>query len=195
MLKEKVDLREKEQTTQPVKLTAAKLKKHLQGLSQPELIQMLMGCFKLSKDTEQFLTVKFLGEEFVESLLEVYRKKVMNEFFPDRGFGKLRLAEAQKAIREFEKITGSKRYTLELKMFYVEMGVEFTDSYGDIDDRFYRSVEKMYQSVIKMINEEETDLLYKEYEERLIAVVQNTIGIGWGFHDQLADIYEGLRWI
>lgn len=178
----------------PVKLTPAKLKKHLQGLSHAELIQMLTECFKMSKETEHFLTVKVLGEEAIQSLLEVYRKKITDEFFPARGFGKLRLAEAKKAIREFEKITQSKRYTLELKMHYVEMGVQFTNTYGDIDERFYDSVEKMYQSVIEMINEEQTSQLFNEYEERLIAVVRNTEGIGWGFHDQLAYLYCELRW-
>ncbi len=179
----------------PVKLTAAKLKKHLQGLAQSELIEMITECYKLSKDTEQYLTVKVLGEEAIASILEVYRKKIMDEFFPARGFGKLRLAEAKKAIREFEKITQSKSYSLELKMFYVETGVEFTNTYGDIDERFYESMEKMYESVIESINKEETDQLFQEYQQRLYAVVQNTLGMGWGFHDQLAYLYGELKWI
>ncbi|WP_240689080.1 DUF6155 family protein [Ammoniphilus sp. YIM 78166] len=179
----------------PVKLTAAKLKKHLQGLSHSDLIQMLTECFKLSKDTEQYLTVQLLGEEAIVSILEVYRKKIMEEFFPARGFGKLRLTEAKKAIREFEKITQSKSFTLELKMFYVEMGVEFTNTYGDIDERFYDSMIKMYQSVIESINEEETDELFHKYEERLKAIVRDTQGIGWGFHDGLAYLYGELKWV
>jgi hypothetical protein len=180
------------EAAKPVKLTVAQLKKHLQGLPQPEMIQLVAECFKLDKEVEQFLTVKFLGEEAVHSLFDVYKKKIEDEFFPERGFGKLRLAEAKKAIKEFEKITRNKEYTLELKMVYVEMGVQFTNAYGDIDERFYASVENMYLSVIKTLLEDEMHDLLQEYKERLLAVLNDTEGIGWGFHDNLVDIFENL---
>lgn len=178
----------------PFKLTPAKLKKSLQGLSQPELIQLVLDSFKLSKEVEQLMTVKMGGEEATLSLLEIQRKKIQDQFFPDRGHGKIKLADAQKDIRDFEKITGSKKYTLELKLFYVEMGVEFTNAYGDIDERFYSSMEKMYATVIDTINKEKTNDLFNEYRDRLEAVVENTEGIGWGFHDQLREIHGELRW-
>lgn len=179
----------------PIKLTAAKLKKELQSLSQQELIGMIAECFKLSKDVERFLTVKFLGDEAVQELFHVYQKKVKDEFYPDRGHGKLRLAEAKKAIQDFEKITRNKRLILELRLFYVEMGVAFTNDFGDIDERYYMSMEDMYASVIKLLNEEETPELFEEYAERILNVVEATDGIGWGFHDALGDIYYDLKWI
>jgi hypothetical protein len=186
---------EVEKTKKPIKLTTAKLKKQLQSLSQPDLIQLLVDTFKLSKQTEQFLTIQLLGEEAIEALFPVYEKKVKDEFFPDRGFGKLRLADAKKAIDEFEKITQSPKHTLELKLFYVEMGVEFTNAYGDIDARFYESILKMFASVIEMVNEEDGYDLFEEFEERIAAVVEKTEGIGWGFHENMQYIHEAIRWL
>lgn len=185
----------KELPKKPVKLTPAKLKKQLQSLSHPELIQLLVECFTTSKQTEQFLTVKLMGEEAIEALFAVYRKKVKDEFFPDKGFGKLRLAEAKKAIDEFQKITQSKKYTLELKLLYVEMGVEFTNTYGDIDARFYESILKMFASVVEMINEVESYDLFEEYEERIAQVVAKSTGIGWGFSDSMQEIYAEVKWL
>ncbi|UOF89118.1 plasmid pRiA4b ORF-3 family protein [Fodinisporobacter ferrooxydans] len=188
-------LQHEETPKKPVKLTAAKLKKQLQSLSNTELIQIVVETFKSSKQAEQFLTVKLVGEEAVEGLFAVYQKKIKDEFFPDRGFGKLRLAEAKKAIDEFEKITQSKKHTLELKLFYVVMGVDFMNAYGDIDARFYENILKMYESVIEVINEDDGYDLYEEYEERIAAIVDKTDGIGWGFHDAMQDIHEAIRWL
>lgn len=174
----------------PVKLTAAKLKKQLLSLSHPELVQLLIESFQSSKQMEQFLTVKLIGEEAVEALFSAYQKKVKDEFFPDRGFGKLRLTEAKKAIDEFEKITRSQKYTLELKLYYVELGVEFTNTFGDVDARFYDSIVNMYASVVEMINDDDGCNLFEEYEERIATVVEKTEGIGWGFHDNMQYLYD-----
>lgn len=187
--------RETGQGKKPSKLTSSKLKKQLHSLSQQELIALITESFKISKEVERYLTVKFLGDEAVDELFHVYQKKVKDEFFPDRGHGKLRLAEAKKAIRDFEKITQNKRYSLDLRLFFVEMGVEFTNTYGDIDERFYISIEDMYASVIELLNDEDDPELFEEYKDRILAVVEDTDGIGWGFHDTLGDICNDLKWV
>jgi hypothetical protein len=179
----------------PVKLTKSVLNKHLKQLSNDQLIDLAKACYGASKDMEKFLAIRILGDEAVESLFHEYRKKVEREFFPERGFGKLRLQEAKKAISEFERLTESVKYSLELKLIYVEMGVSFMLTYGDIDERFYYSMASMYADIIDQVNEDETAELFDEYEERIEAIVSKTEGIGWGFHDNLADLHAQIRWI
>ena len=65
----------------------------------------------------------------------------MEQFYPARGEAKLRFSEARKAINDYRKATGNLPGTTELLMTYVERGAEFTHKYGDIDQRFYNSVE------------------------------------------------------
>ncbi|MDF2925003.1 MAG: Plasmid pRiA4b ORF-3-like protein [Paenibacillaceae bacterium] len=178
----------------PVKLTKSALNKHLKQLSPDQLIDLLKACYGASKDMEKFLAVRILGDEAVESLFQEYRKKVVQEFFPERGFGKLRLQEAKNAISEFERLTGNARYTLWLKLVYVEKGVDFTLSYGDIDERFYYSMASMYADIINQVNEDETAELFDEFEERLDAIISQTEDIGWGFHDNLAEAYAQIQW-
>lgn len=112
-----------------------------------------------------------------------------------RGHGKLRLQEAKLAISEFERLTDGVRYSLELKLIYVENGVDFTLTYGDIDDRFYYSMVSMYANIMNQVNQDETAEWFDEFEERLEAVVLKTDGIGWGFHDNLAELRAQIRWI
>lgn len=179
----------------PVKLTKSALNKHLKQLSHDQLIDLVKACYGASKDMQKFLAVRILGDEAVESLFQEYRKKVEQEFFPERGHGKLRLQETKQAISEFERLTESVRCSLELKLIYVENGVDYTLSYGDIDGRFYNSMVSMYADIIDQVNEDETAELFDEFQERLEAVVSKTEGIGWGFHDNLAELYVQIRWI
>ncbi|MEX2461675.1 MAG: hypothetical protein WD469_10355 [Paenibacillaceae bacterium] len=94
-----------------------------------------------------------------------------------------------------EKLTGNPKYSLELKLVYVEMGVSFTLTYGDIDERFYNSIESVYADVIRTVNFDETAELFEDYEDRISAIVSDTEGIGWGFHDTLSDMHARLRWM
>jgi len=67
----------------------------------------------------------------------------VKQFFPARGVGKLKLGEARKTIRDYRKATSNLSGTVELLMTYVENGASFTHEYGDIDERFYSSVESV----------------------------------------------------
>jgi hypothetical protein len=178
----------------PLKLTKPTLNKHLKQLDNDQLIELVKACYGASKDMEKFLAVRILGDEAIEALFLDYRKKVEHEFFPERGHGKLRLQEAEQAISEFERLTGSDKYTLELKLIYVENGVDFTLCYGDIDERFYYSMESLFADIVDTVNEDETAELFDEFEERIEAMVSKTDGVGWGFHDVLADLHAQLRW-
>lgn len=70
----------KQPVKKPAKLTVAKLRKELQALSNGELIELIVDCSKVNKQTEQFLTLRFLGEQAVEDLLTAYAKKVKDQF-------------------------------------------------------------------------------------------------------------------
>lgn len=80
-------------------------------------------------------------------------------------------------------------------MIYVENGVDYTLTYGDIDALFYYNIVSMYAKIIDQVNEDETAELFDKFEERLEAAVSKTEGIGWGFHDTLAELYVQIRWI
>jgi hypothetical protein len=65
-------------------------------------------------------------------------------------------------------------------LFYVEQGVAFTNAYGDIDAPFYSSMESMYERALKLIKKES---LQDQLLDRCQNIVNETHGIGWGFHN------------
>lgn len=176
-----------------MKIKVSDLKKQLKAYDQKELIELVVEIFKANKDVQNYLSSKFLGDEVNEELFLKARKKIENEFFPDRGFGKLRLAEAKKEITAFKKATNDEKRTVDLMLFYVEQGVEFTNSYGDIYEGFYISMVKMFDQVAKECDG--NDVLYQAFSSRLQKVVSRAQGTGWGFGEALVEIYYSIDWV
>lgn len=176
------------------KLKIPDLKKHLKKLEQNELIQIIADLYKMNQDVKDFLNVKFNGEKVIQELYERAENEIMDEFFSDKGFGKMRLAKAKKAITNFKKFTNDAERELELMLFYVEIGTEFTIIYGDIDERFYSSMESMFHKVVKACENDEK--LFNKFRDRLYKIVMDTDGaVGWGYHDNLSDIYHSISWL
>jgi hypothetical protein len=116
----------------------------------------------------------------------------VEQFYLARGEAKLRLSEARKAIRDYRKATGNLRGTAELLMTYVEQGAEFIHDYGDIDERFYNSVESALDELAALLLDEAREV-YPQLIERLAKVEEITGDIGCGFHDYIKDVVWRLE--
>lgn len=53
----------------------------------------------------------------------------------------------------------------------------------------------MYEAVVSAINKQDDSEIYNNLKDRLKAAVENTNGMGWGFHDELSDIYWQTKWL
>ena len=148
---------------------------------------MILPYFYKSFDVvKEYYQVQLSGDD--ESVLQKYKEIIEHEFFPvsERKDPPARLSVARKAITDYKKLTGSDVNIADIMVYYVETGVRFTNEYGDIDEAFYISMESMYEKALKFIVDKKlTDI----FNERLLAIVNDTDGIGWGFHDQLEYLY------
>jgi|WetSurMetagenome_2_1015567.scaffolds.fasta_scaffold351772_2 hypothetical protein len=153
------------------------------------LIKDLYGASELNRD---LLQARCRAGHDDGELLEKYRRKIVDQFFPGRGrMGALKLGEARKAIRDYRKATGSLPGTADLLMTYVENGAKFTREYGDIDEGFYNSVESALKELAGLLRGEARGL-YPQFAQRLASVERMTDGIGWGFHDSVSDVVGRL---
>jgi hypothetical protein len=75
---------------------------------------------------------------------------------------------------------------------YVENGVEFTYEYGDIDERFYSSIESALDELAALLYSDGREM-YPTFSERIARVEQLSGGIGWGFHDYIEDVVSQLE--
>jgi len=68
-------------------------------------------------------------------------------------------------------------------------GNRCTLDYGDIDEPFYDALLSMYGRALDKVLElpEEAQ---QPFLERLHRIMTSSSGIGWGYHDELCDMYE-----
>ena len=176
-------------------LKITELKNILRQQTKEDLVSLLTQCYKSNDMVKELITAKYGGNNAVKQIFEDYKIKIQNVFFPDRLSGKLMLSEARKAISDFKKLCNDEELILNLMLFYAETGVEATNTYGDLYEEFYSSVEKMYWSVIEAINNHKDSRIFSILSKRIKAVVDDTGGIGWGFHDNLTDMYYEIKWL
>ncbi|MBW6486700.1 MAG: hypothetical protein K0B01_11190 [Syntrophobacterales bacterium] len=159
---------------------------------QPALLALVKDLYETAAGNRDFIQARCQAGESGGKALEKYRAKIVAQFFPARGFGKLKLREARKAISDYRKATCNLAGTVELLMTYVENGARFTREYGDIDERFYDSVESALEELADLLHAEAREM-YPQLRDRLTRVERMTDGIGWGFHDFIGDVVRQLE--
>ena len=167
------------------------VRQRLAAWEKPALLALVKDLYEAAAENRDFIQARCQAGENGGEALEKYRSRIVEQFFPARGFGKLKLGEARKAIRDYLKATGNLLGTVELLMTYVENGTRFTHEFGDIDERFYRSVESALDELAALLRGEAQGM-YPQFRDRLARVEEMTEGIGWGFHDFVGDVVGQL---
>jgi len=166
------------------------VRRQLDDWSKPVLIALVKDLYDASSDNRDFLQARFQTEEAAGTALEKYRRKIVEQFFPARGEGKLKLVEARKAIRDYRKATGNLTGTIDLMLTYVESGTEFTHQFGDINESFYNSLESVLNEMAQLLMREGSEL-YPRFRERVQRLATHADGIGWGYGDALrGQVYQ-----
>ena len=182
-----------DETKKPSKKSSSwsAVRSRLANWETPVLLTLVKDLYDAAAENRDFIEARCLPEDG-GAILEKYRRKIVEQFFPARGEGKLKLGEARKAIRDFRKATRDVPGTAELLMAYVENGTRFTHEYGDIDERFYNSVETALDELAALLRGEAREI-YPQFSGRLAEVEKMSDGIGWGFHDFVADVVGRLE--
>ncbi|MEK7591751.1 MAG: DUF6155 family protein [Patescibacteria group bacterium] len=162
------------------------LSKHLRRLPQKQLIKELIRAYRQYPNVREYYD-QLLEPGAEERLLPKYKRIIRDEFFPSKGDGKLRFSMATNGVRQFRKLRVSPASIADLLLSYAENGVEFTMEYGDIDERFYETIENKYDDALAFMKEQD---LLPSFRERARKLVDDTQGVGWGFHDQMEYLFE-----
>jgi len=162
------------------------IRAHFDEWSKPALVALLKDIHDALPDARDFLMARVQAEEGGGAALEKYRRKIVEQFFPTRGFGKLKLADARKAIRDYRKATGNLMGTIDLMLTYVENGTEFTWQFGDINASFYDSLASVLSEMAQLLLREGPEL-YPKVRERIQRLTTHASSIGWGYGDELRD--------
>ena len=162
------------------------IRRHLDIQSKPALLTLVKDLYDASSSNRDFLHARVRAEAGDGTAVEKYRRTIVEQFYPQRGFGKLKLAEARKAIRDYRKATGDVTGTIDLMLTYVENGTQFTHDFGDVNEAYYNSLESVLGEMTKILLKEQP-ALYPQFRERIQALAAHADHIGWGYGDALRD--------
>ncbi|MDR1606157.1 MAG: hypothetical protein LBS41_03485 [Streptococcaceae bacterium] len=177
-------------------LTLPQLKRQLKEMTHQELIDLISTLYKENKSTKDLINLKFQGDSFEEKVFEEYKEKAEKIIHPKRsrlGIG-FDIKSLKALFKDYQKLNPKSVYLLELQAFYLEGGLEFTNTFGDIDMTFYNYLCTLYSNIVDTIfdeDEDEGEQLFQRFKERLASYIEQA-DFGWGVQEYFLDAYMEL---
>ena len=162
------------------------IRQQLAACPPAKLLALVKDLHDASPENRDFLRARFGGDGEQSAALEECRRKIVAQFFPQRGFGRAKLADARKVIRAYGKATSNVGGVIELLLTFVENGTKYTCEYGDIDEAFYNGMESAAAEMEKLVMREGREC-YRPLRDRIFRVATAADQIGWGYGDSMGD--------
>lgn len=149
----------------PKQLTISELKKELKIMNMSELNELILDLYKSSNQVKEILSSKFIGEAYLEEVLNTYKRKMLDEMYP-KGYRTPSLKNGKNLINDFKKFgdTGS---ILDIMLYCVELGIRYIVDYGMMNQAFYDGLCRVYGEFIDMFSHEGTEDLYLKFKSRI----------------------------
>lgn len=165
----------------------SELNKYLKELNRTELEVEIKNLYTKFGEVKKYYELELSQD--TSKVLNEFKDKIKKEYFPNRGNARASNKESRKVISEFKKISIFQKDIIELLLYRVETMIEFTKTYGDIDEPFYNSLESSYNEACKLITKEK---LEKDYRGECRRLMNETYHFGWGLYDGLKYSYNNF---
>lgn len=169
-------------------MTIKNLREYLQNRDQESLLDEIFMLYKSFDFVKDYYDSR-LQPNVSQNIASKYKKLLEEQFCPKTGFPKLKYSIARKAISDFKKVCANHESVIDLQLTYVEYGVQCTLTYGDIDERFYDSMQSMFEKTLKDMQEYG---LLENFRKRCLNILDQTKNMGWGFGDAIQYLYENF---
>lgn len=154
----------------------------LNNFDKDELLEEIRMLKRKFPDVRNYYAMRSAPHKSAE-IVEKCKARMAREYrVAGDELGRLDLRNVRKTVQEFSKINANITHQIDLELYYVELGVKFTNNFGDMTSTFYRSLESMFERALKNI---QTFNQKTRYIERVQSIIKNTQGIGWGFGDHM----------
>jgi hypothetical protein len=159
----------------------------LKSYDRDGLLQLVGDMYQLSPENRDFLQARLMPEP---DCATPFKKRIRAALTPD-AFGKFNydLSAAERAIREFSLANSDLETLVDLMIYAVECGNNFTLNYGDINENFYDGLIDIYAAATEKTLQLPRDMR-NIYRRRLEKIMKSSSGIGWGYYDGLCELFD-----
>lgn len=169
------------------KFTIPNFKKQLAKKSKDDLVKEIAKlCQKFPQVKEYY---KVQSGDF-KDIVKKHKDIIEKEFVEGRtrGLPKTRFSVADKAVKDFRKLTDNVELVAEIMFTYVESISWFNTQYEPNDEDFYVEPEDMFEEVLKLLSGKE---LLDTFKDRAHEIVERATD-AYGHRDSLQERYEDV---
>lgn len=172
---------------QEIIMKITEVKKYLNTLTNEQTIEIILKMYNLSVANKNYVINK-INPEYENNLLVEYKNIIENEFAFQHDDFSLDFKTIKNSIKQYQSISCNPKNVIELILFYVECGINFTQDYGDIGEKFYDDISNAYHDALKCIFKHN---LSSEFKNTCLKLQVKANGIGYGFSDYMSDLFYG----
>ena len=162
------------------------LKKHLQSLTNEQLIETILEMYDNMKPVKEYLEY-FLDPNETE-MFEKCKAIIVKEFYPTGKYTepKIRFSVAKKAIAEFKALKPSPELQGSLMLTLPELACKFTCDYGDMTEQYYESAYTNFKNALIYLKKNN---LLDTFKPRCEDCVKYASPCGYGFADDISELF------
>ncbi len=161
-----------------------------EDMSERNLKHLIHDLYKANVDNRKFLAARFSK---CKASVKKYKDQIREAIYPDYNFGdsRVRFSDAKKGISDFEKATHDPRQTLDLMIYFLEVGTEAMEAFGMDYEAFYNSMESMFRRVCARLGANDRELL-PVFSARIQRLERRSRDTGYGYGDSVTDMVAEL---
>lgn len=176
-------------------LSVSELRKRLAKLEKEDIIELMAETLKAHKDVRAVLTVKLLGESAVAGMLKAYQEQVDKQFFPKKGRAPQRVTVIEQLVASMNELGLGTPYPFQFLVGIVESAVRYLEENGDMDEDMCLLIGDYYEEIVQLLNAEEADVLFRQYQARLEAAIRKAKGNQGDMYFLFKQSYSQLKWV
>ena len=170
------------------------LKKYLNELNKAQLEEQILELYEKFSPVKVYYNFVFNPKE--ETLLQEFKLKISNEYFPIKTSGKrkrpkMRRSVAQKYIKHFLLLGVDPFVIADVMLYNIEVAQAFSAKNDTRQDLFYKSMHNSFEQAVSFII---SNGIIAEFKNRIIAVYQQTLAQKWHNEPEFNSTIDQLMW-
>jgi Na+/phosphate symporter len=162
----------------------------LSRFSARDLLGIIGELYSLSNDNKRFLDARFLRNN--ERVIQEYKDQIKKYIAPSepwRNHDSVKISKAEKLLSDFKEAISDEYKALDLMIYYIECGTQFSCDFGDLWEEYYDSLESVFNNVIKSLQKYDNNAVHN-FIERLRTIVKKSEWMGYGYYDNIYITFE-----
>lgn len=123
------------------------IQKKLNPLSKAEILSLIGDLYENNDNNRRFLSARLIKGE---ASLKKYREQIHAALYPDWNSGDtgVRIVDARKAISDFQKASNDPSGTIDLMIYFLEVGTNMIETFGMGPHMTYRDTKNIHGEIV-----------------------------------------------